>query len=513
MPISQTDIKLLESERLTDADEGGGRMTGRVIIDGEENNIFPDISTIDRAYGRASLRKAFMAVQTDDTDVYFGANLIIDKQPEDPNVAVSLFTTNSPNDLRSAARDYLERFVAEGPLSEMKLLGTHFSGQRLVLAFQRVGARLPEVGEVYVLSEESGTVVSGFQFVRVLRVEHEQVEYVDSSGVFLATQINLEISVPLERTFPGGEPNRYSNYQPPTKIRKVTPVDAVHFYSTRPLTHQAQIGDYAVRVDSIFTPLIPAAQGQTSFVDVQAGGLSTVTISAGARNVEIPQVSHTGRWPVTIQNRGFNYTGIAKPLPAAGTFTLSYRAQGRWYTVNDNGTGQLVGDGSGAINFVTGSWSVTLAALPDIDSALLWAYGSPVHYVARSAADVTLPEWHYTAQHGGIEPGSAVLSWESGSGLVSAAFGTDGAYSGALGVGRMEHVTGELWFRPALLPSPGTTPVLEYEYGAMQTETFTPSADGNGFITLNPSEAVTPGSLVLEWDTVRTKTASEKSAR
>ncbi|MDH1846906.1 hypothetical protein N5D99_18795, partial [Aeromonas caviae] len=65
MSILSGDIKLLGSQRLTDTPDGGGRVTGREIVSGEHNSLFPDVSDLDRAYGVVNLRKAFLAVQTD----------------------------------------------------------------------------------------------------------------------------------------------------------------------------------------------------------------------------------------------------------------------------------------------------------------------------------------------------------------------------------------------------------------------------------------------------------------
>ncbi len=50
MAITNNDVKLFESQRLTDEDEdedeedGGGRVTGNEVIDGNVNNLFQDIS-------------------------------------------------------------------------------------------------------------------------------------------------------------------------------------------------------------------------------------------------------------------------------------------------------------------------------------------------------------------------------------------------------------------------------------------------------------------------------------
>ena len=76
MPITETDLVFLESERMDDTAAGGGRMTGTVIADGEENNIFPDIAPTDRVMGRVRLGKIFAANRSADTSLYLGAHQI-----------------------------------------------------------------------------------------------------------------------------------------------------------------------------------------------------------------------------------------------------------------------------------------------------------------------------------------------------------------------------------------------------------------------------------------------------
>ena len=39
-----SDVKFFESQRLTDEEDGGGRVTGNEVIDGNVNNLFQDIS-------------------------------------------------------------------------------------------------------------------------------------------------------------------------------------------------------------------------------------------------------------------------------------------------------------------------------------------------------------------------------------------------------------------------------------------------------------------------------------
>ena len=48
MDIRNSDVKLFESQRLT---EGAGRVTVNEVIDGNVDNLFQDISRIDRTVG------------------------------------------------------------------------------------------------------------------------------------------------------------------------------------------------------------------------------------------------------------------------------------------------------------------------------------------------------------------------------------------------------------------------------------------------------------------------------
>lgn len=107
MTISATDVKLLKSQRLTDEDDGGGRATGVAVEDGQENNLFPDISRLDRTLGRIGLRKAYAGVLAENADAYLGAHSILTKGPSDPRVSVVLFNSDSQTDERVDA--YLQQ--------------------------------------------------------------------------------------------------------------------------------------------------------------------------------------------------------------------------------------------------------------------------------------------------------------------------------------------------------------------------------------------------------------------
>ena len=55
MAINNNDVKLFESQRLSDEEDGGGRVTGRKVINGNVNNLFQDISRIDCTVGDEKL--------------------------------------------------------------------------------------------------------------------------------------------------------------------------------------------------------------------------------------------------------------------------------------------------------------------------------------------------------------------------------------------------------------------------------------------------------------------------
>jgi len=85
MTISATDIKMRQSQRLTDNPDGGGRMVQTEIVDGQMNNLFPDIGDEERTTGRATLRKLFVHVDTPTTDVLKDAIGVLVDPPDEPS--------------------------------------------------------------------------------------------------------------------------------------------------------------------------------------------------------------------------------------------------------------------------------------------------------------------------------------------------------------------------------------------------------------------------------------------
>lgn len=142
MAINNDDVKLFESQRLTDEEDAGGRVTGTEVKDGDINNLYRDISRIDRTIGDVALRKAFVGISTDNNDPYLGSHIILTEPPKDKNVSVLLFNTNDHTDVRKQARNRIEGFVIPGTVANWEFIGNQLQGQRSVTAIQREEQRL-----------------------------------------------------------------------------------------------------------------------------------------------------------------------------------------------------------------------------------------------------------------------------------------------------------------------------------------------------------------------------------
>ena len=113
-PIQSGDIKLFASQVMDDVAEGGGGPTSIVIRDGVINDVFQDLSEVARTGGRTYMRKLFLGVDTDNTERYLDANIILSDPPADPRVSVTLYSTKETFDRRNEARSRAEGYYGSG---------------------------------------------------------------------------------------------------------------------------------------------------------------------------------------------------------------------------------------------------------------------------------------------------------------------------------------------------------------------------------------------------------------
>ncbi|MEK8080701.1 hypothetical protein [Pseudomonas sp. XK-1] len=358
MTINSTDVKLLKPERLTDEDDGGGRATGVAVVDGEVNNLFPDISRLDRTLGRVNLRKGFAGVLTDNADAYLGAHAIVIERPADPRVDVLLFSSGSQTDERLDARNAIENYVVQATAAQWELLGNQLTGQRAITGVQREEHRVPEIGEVYRL-----VTASNSQYVRLTSVDTvvENFIYEYASGQYLTLprrRLTMGISAPLLKDYPGGSvtPSGTSATSVTglvkAQVLSTQVADAARYYGMSPLADAVAQGDLNLKVESVYAHLVPSNTKETPLID-QLGGYSRrqMLASGPARSPAL-----TFALVVSGQSRSFLSTGA---LPGSITLTIS--------------AGVYADNGKGEFYFVSGSNSFSKITI-DYQTGELNAY-------------------------------------------------------------------------------------------------------------------------------------------
>ncbi len=511
MPIQTDDIKLLASAVMADTPDGGGAMTGNVIVDGVSNNLFPDTSAVDRALGRVNIRQVFGVAQTSDTDSMLGAHAMVVDAPDDPLVHCTLMPAPRWGATRQEYKDRIERYLVKGPLLDCYVYEAHYAGSLQLRLFAKSLADLPAGGDAIVVRLDNG---SSEQYLRVLRVALSVI-VVEKVPINIA---NCDLGQALDFDFPGKNPAEIKDLLHPgtTGVFTTTISAGAAFYGIKPLGAAASIGQYqATTSGGIFSPIVPAAtvesplvdqypltlrqtlsrtaratltlpaqtmalgadtevlfptaiepgslvmtHGSTQFTDDGAGNLRQGTTTVGTvlyaqRVAQIASggsaygssslvisykpatVAQSGTYSdaqeITVANQGLVYTNAFEPPPAPGTFTLSYMAQGRWYALTDNGNGRLSGGdpgyGVGTVSYTTGSIGVTLGALPDVGSALIYQWGDAA--TAQDfigAAPARLKMLYEIADQ--VSLPSLTFAWSNGSTNYTAVVDADGVISG-----------------------------------------------------------------------------------
>ena len=589
MTIFSGDVKLVASQIMNDVEEGGGSPTSTVIVDGTSNALFNDISELDRAGGRVNLRKVFASIQTDTTDTYLGSNVIVSDPPDDPRVAITIFSTESVFDRRSNARDRIEAYLNRGSLWNGFLLENHIAGQKTVQLFQREGSELPTIGKTLQLVANEGLSNEYSQYIRITRVtcETRTFSYTSTNIVdYKALVVTCDLSDALRYDFAGSSPNRlFTMESGKTKTRDTVVADAAKYCGVVKTTQPISIGNVVADVASVFTQLVPSAQTETPLLDLTPGGTAesliecsngttsytttstfnsstilslgnpiqpgtlSITISgtslidaggslmdsstvvgtvnyargeitfatsaptySGSKTITFKpcaapiRVVDTAGIRVTLESRSYNYILTIVPTPAACTLKVSYRSQGKWYELLDNGAGALKGSspeyGVGTVSYTTGTVAITLGALPDIGSEIVYSWGGKANYFNRATTTITSPNEVMQLSNTGITPSSVTISWNDGTSRTATDNGK-GLLIGAAS-GTINYHTGTIIMSPTLLPAGGQTYSISYTWGPPTEQSYhAPLRNTDGTIDVEvDSENLIPGTVELEWNLV-----------
>lgn len=474
MTINSTDIKLLQSERMTDTANGGGRKTSRVVVDGLAGNVFPKVSRLDSTYGRVNFRKVYGAVNTPNLDVYAGAHAIITDAPDNSEIHTLLFSTGSDYDTRTAARDRVESYVITGPESRMTVYGRQLVGQQAVLVYQRVEEPLPEVGEVYCLSKEVAGVTIYQQFVRAIELTQEVRTLTDGSGDFERRVISLKIGSPLRYEFKGLDvPSRFTSASAEAHMRTTAVADASRYFGIKKLTEAVTQDALEVTVDSVYSPIVPTTQRESAVSLATIGGAISVVDAA---------LSSTGMTTVYTATAFVPDLTLDIPLPSpakrvalrvqlsnngGSTLALFTDAQGVVPEIRPGAADLIIYNGK--VDYETSTLristrmplgsTVSVDYIPAVESAQpARTLDIPINIGNRGVV-YTLPLDPLPA------PGSAIIDYRSlgkwyrlrdiGGGVIS---GNDSAY----GVGTVDYTTGALIITLGALPDLDSSVIISW---------------------------------------------------
>jgi hypothetical protein len=282
MTILASDIKLLQSDNMSDVADGGGAMTANVILDGVSNNIFDDISTLDRVYGAVHMRKLFAAIQTITTDKFFGSMVMLSKLPKDKKIGVNLFSTGDWFDRRDAAKGRVEAYRVQASIYQGFVWSTQYAGSRQLTLFQNTSSNIvPAIGDVFMISNTLN--VGQSQYVRVVKLGSNIVQTFQAGDTSYQKRIiTVELATPLLFDYVGAEISKSDNLTPNARLFTTVVANAAKYYSARPLNSAAALGDVMVKVDSVYSQVIPSSQAEVALLDLNAGGYTTPIVESGA---------------------------------------------------------------------------------------------------------------------------------------------------------------------------------------------------------------------------------------
>jgi hypothetical protein len=597
MAITVSDLKFFLSERMTQEDDAGGRMSAVEIAPNSSNGVFVDISDVARAAGSAHIAKIYSAVTSTSDDQFLDAGVVIFKPPTDPNISVLALTTGGFYDERSEIQAMLQSQIVRGSRMQVFLWGGHIPGQRSLTLWGRPTSKPPGIGDRIDVAEYTGTTEKYAQTVWITRVSVSTVLVYDMEGAFSVTQMICEIAEGLRSNFTGDEPTRYDIAAPYNRLFESRyNSGAVPLYSVKPLVVPSETGSRSVKVESLYTPLIPTAFAETAMPDATPGGgaialveantsavtqnfsgvniatnaslyvgspiypdsLSmtvggaTITDKGGAlrfggndvgtvdynngvlkfnelsptgtsatvnfKPAAVPiRVTETAQQIVTGSNRGFVWVLTLRPLPAKGSLQVAYRVNNEWYVLLDDGAGVLSGVdssyGTGSINYVTGTVTVTTGALPDVGSSIMYAWTTYMQTFARGGDDVDPIVISGTVEQPPIMPGSFSITWDNGNQSVDDSIDSDGTLAtgeGSGGEGWVDYATGNWFFIPSEVPIMGTEFSVNYSKASpdefVVDEFNSPPLDGQGQLIVTPSQTpventirVTFGVELVNW--------------
>ena len=233
---------------------------------------------------------------------------------------------------------------------------------------------------------------------------------------------------------------------------------------------------------------------------VAADGVLAFAVS-GTRAVSVQYVPgaavdltpYTDSVLIGAGNRQLTYTEQLSPAPMPGSLRVEFAYLGKWYSLVDDGTGALSGpSASGAINYDTGSVSVSLPGEPDVGSQIIYTWAqSPFQAATTGSRDA----WFEIELEEQPLAGTLSVSWQrNGTSYTETANGSDVL---SAGVGYVAGNT--LIFTPASLPDGSVSISYDKHNGAVLTDSISVTQQTGGDLVLSLSDTdIVSGSVSFD---------------
>lgn len=466
--IESKDIKLYASEKLNDANDGGGRVTANEIESGKINNVFQDISRVDHANGSVELRKLFMGIRTQNNAPLLGAHMLVVEPPQDENVTTLIFQTakeGRETDVRTAARDYLENYYIKASREFIQPLGLNvqMSTNLTMFAALTVPVRIKAGDTIVLHNSENGLE----EYVKIQSISVTRQTFVyegaavggGSGGYhsFDAQAVRCQLVSPLMNSWDGGEarPSGVTN----TKLTVFSTIitDAARYRGATKLTQTLEAGDTSARVENVLQPLVPVARLEQALV-----GKSPYTdISPIIRGTDADET------PLEIKVTPTEATGVVY-MPTAVTRGSMTAITGttNW---NETGSGTLVQSGTpieAALSVDYASGIINHAGLKDTEITFRYlpAAGAEVPAVT-TGLEITQANLGlvYTFDLSDLppEPATIYIEYMAASDWLVMADNGQGAITGQ-GIGTVDYSTGQIQVTLEREPELGSYILVSY---------------------------------------------------
>lgn len=371
MAITQNDLEILKSEIMADTPDGGGLPTGVAVIDGVSNNLFPDVSDIDRLLGRVRLRKVSLAVKTANAELLQATRMLFTELPDNPNISVFAFQASDFADRRSDAQNKIESYLAFGTKWAGHLLETQLAGQRVIQIALEKNDPIPSVGQPLVIVQNEGQSDEFYQYLRPLKVDTVERRFQQSASTTVTrTVATIEFGDTLNRTFVGLTVPEFAQTISTSRraiLREARIADAAKYYSASRLAEPVvAMQSRQVRLNSIYTQVVPSTQVETPIlqrdpanqVATQARGDGVINISQSVNVVantafSLPSGIAAGTLSINVASRALTDRD-GELVDGQGTAYASIRygiGQITWYGLLSVGQTNITGSYKPASEF------------------------------------------------------------------------------------------------------------------------------------------------------------------